>query len=318
MSATTDILNQFANQAKALRAKLDAGEIDFNSYIKQATDIRRNAAQHEMALGGSGSGGASLATQYQQGFQSILGLMQDMSEPGVLKYKPVGELSEKYQQQIRDSLLPSNITGDERDRLLKDIPNDIEYGSDRYKIEQEGIRQRIAAEKAQMEAKTRRAQSLSELSQLLSTRNERVFEDSIPDITEAANVKGIYRSTGYGDALARERTRLEAGAQEQLAQQSLSDRELDEQTMAGILAKQQGFQFDALSRDFSNKDYGRQIADAMRIAELSRPQQSRGKAGGGALSGAVGGAGALSSLGPWGAVAGGILGGAGGYFSSRG
>jgi hypothetical protein len=48
--------------------------------------------------------------------------------------------------------------------------------------------------------------------------------DRIPDIAEQANMRGIYRSTGTGNAVAREASRPTASTQEALAAQGLADR----------------------------------------------------------------------------------------------
>lgn len=134
-----------------------------------------------------------------------------------------------------------------------------------------------------------REQARKQLGDVLTQRNNAAFTDAIPQIAGDANASGVYTGTGYSEALARERSKLERDAQSTLAQQAVSDSDA------------------ALSRQFSLEDFMREAEMAKRIGDASKPKK-QGKLSG-ALGGALSGAAAGSSLGPYGALAGGVLGG---------
>jgi hypothetical protein len=443
-------------ELQRLRKALDAGQISVKEFIEQGKPISDFVFSEQQRIGGSGSKGADAANSLRRTFDNTdVGFkFTDSSDRN--KWSEVN-LPEKYQQDVRATQLPSNLTPEEREKALKEIPNDVPINSDRYLVEREGLRQEqqstdfanqssarrdqalneisgnrdavlsdadarrqallttlaqqrqgtenqanairssnyddivngqkttldqadarrtqayndISGDRAalQTDVEGRRSQALTELGQVLSKQSARDFDYAIPQVAESANVAGIYRSTGFGDALARERTRLEGDVLNKLALQGVNDRELNignlvsgreanntlkagnadayanelvgnnkyandvrvagtadelnqlyadseannaqrannvdqsivgryannearnagisqnreqyETDLANVLGAKQGFQFDAISRDFTQKDYAAQVRDAMRIADLSRPRTpSGGKAGG--------------------------------------
>jgi len=78
------------------------------------------------------------------------------------------------------------------------------------------------------------------------------------------------------------------------------------------LARQYSLADQARARQYEVADYDRMQSDFMRYLD-----STRGSRGGGALLGALSGAGALSRFGPWGALAGGALGAYAGYENDR-
>ena len=269
-------LQETQTQLTELRKRLDANKITFGDYIKQAEEARLAAAPFEMQMGGTGSRGADAARQYQQSFQEISGLSQDLSKPGEFIYKPNAQLSKKYQSQIRESLLPDNITPEEREEFLNSIPKDIEYGSDRYEIEREGIRQKLAAKKTLEEQKGIQKTRLGDLATLLANQEQTSFNQNIPEIAEDAQSQGFLETSGFGGALAKERARLATNTQTVLGLQGLADRDFEVNSVGEIASNMNQYQSSGLGREFGVADQTRQEALAREIARMSQPKQPKG------------------------------------------
>lgn len=143
-----------------------------------------------------------------------------------------------------------------------------------------------------------REQARKQLGDVLTQRNNAAFTDAIPQIAGDANAAGVYTGTGYSEALARERAKLERDAQSTLAQQAVSDSDA------------------ALSRQFSLEDFMREAEVAKRLGRASQPRRPSGI--GSLLTGGLSGAAAGAPLGPYGALAGGAAGALGSYATARG
>ncbi len=123
-----------------------------------------------------------------------------------------------------------------------------------------------------------------------------LFNQSIPDLAEQANTKGILRSTGFGDSLARQYTNLTANTQGQLALQGINDRNtlLGQQaglTQAGlsnadtyangltdVVNTKIGADNAGLQRNFSLADYQKQLNDAVQYGQApATPGKSTGE-----------------------------------------
>jgi hypothetical protein len=270
---STTRLSELRDYALSLRKNLDAGQIDFNEYIKEARRVREEAAPLEAQIAGSGSAGASQIRDFQRQLEEITGLAQVMGNPqDGFNYKPGVILSREYQPQIRESLLPKNLTPEERQEFLSSIPEDIEYGSDRYNLEREGIRQKLQAKGTAATQKTQRAQFLQDLTGALSDYQRGEFESSIPGIAEDANTQGIFRSTGYGEALARKQTDLTRETGNILRMAALEGQEQDINAIGEADRIAREFQTSALSREFSLGDNEADYRRALSLAEATRPQ----------------------------------------------
>lgn len=90
---------------------------------------------------------------------------------------------------------------------------------------QEGTSQQQQLNALAEQQKAARATSLTDLADILAKQQQQTFNTALPNLAEQANTSGIYRSTGFGDQLARYYSQLEAQRQNQLALQGLSDRE---------------------------------------------------------------------------------------------
>lgn len=277
-AVTAPGLQQIIADIQAKRAQLESGALTVDQYLKAVQPQTIEGLKQATALGGTGSGGANRARAFIDQLQQVSGLQQDLSQPGVYKVNPSGDFSTKYQQQIRESLLPASLTPEQRAAYLNDIPEDIQYGSDQYNIEKEGIRQKLQAENTAATQKTQRASQLSDLASLLSTQADTNFARSIPKIAEDANTGGIFRSTGYGNALAEQQKQLQEDVASKVSQQGLQDRAADTQSLSDILTAAQGFQTSGLERTFSLEDFNNQTQAALKFAQASQPQ-AQGKTG---------------------------------------
>ena len=123
--------------------------------------------------------------------------------------------------------------------------------------------------------------------------------------------------SAIANAVAREQGQLGAATQAQLGQYGVDTLNMLGQGLSGVTQAQNSLQTDALQRQFSLGDFQKQLDLARQIGG-SVPQAPGQSLLSGALGGGVAGAGALSALGPWGAVAGGLLGASAGASKSGG
>lgn len=260
---------EHAKYLKSLRQALDAGEIDVNTFLQLGQPVATEAYKLSHQLGGQGSGSAKAA----QGIMGVLAESGFKEKGSGESYKILPDLPSQYQEQVRESLLPPGLTPEQKQAYLKEIPQDIQFGSDQYNLEKEGIRQRIQQEETLGKQKSARESMLSELTSLLNKNAETQFDRAIPQIAEAANTAGIYRSTGFGEALAKQRKQLEEDTATTLGKTRLELQNADINTLADITSNAQGFQTAGLQRQFSLDDFEKQAAYARELAEASKPQE---------------------------------------------
>lgn len=165
------------------------------------------------------------------------------------------------------------------------------------------------------ESSSKRAAMLTKLSDLLVSQQNRQLKDQIPELAEQANLKGIFRSTGLGNSIGREASKLAAQTSDELARQSLYNTEQDITDMQGVNQDYLRGRYSGLERSFSLEDMARQGLIAKTTGQLVQPApvKTPSAKGSGALQGALGGAGIGASVGgPYGAAAGGLIGAVGG------
>lgn len=278
---------QLLNQLKALRGQLDAGQIPVTQYLDQGKQLAQQIFAEQLRLGGGGSNAAKQGDDLRNAFQSAnTGFTQSPTNDPTTA---IGiNLPDKYQQDIRESLIPSNITGDQRKQLIDSIPNDIQYGSDQWKIEQEAIRQKVQAQQAADQASTLRKQNLSTLSDVLSKQADQAYDANSPKILEDLNARGLLGGSGVGKALAQEKTRQQQLVDSMLAQQGVSNSNLDANAIQGIQDDYAAMEQAGLSRNFSTADNSTAFNQALALAKLSQPQ-SQGSSKGGQASAAAAG-----------------------------
>lgn len=278
---------------KKLRAALDAGQISVSDFIRLGKPAAETGYQQIYSIASSGNKAAD----------SVAGLFDQIGQSGFTKGsdgKINPKLPDQYQQKIREEILPANISKDERDSFINDIPSDIDLLSDRGTLEREALRTKFSNNR-----------SISSLSDLLANENTRQFELATPGIEEDLNSQGLLHSTALGEALAREKAKLVGQSDFTLGQAKLaSDQQVNDIRLGGV------------SRQFSLDDFAKQTALARELAQMqidSSGKSSGGNPLAGALTGGLNGAVLGGSVGgPWGAVAGGAAGAAGGAASQKG
>lgn len=141
----------------------------------------------------------------------------------------------------------------------------------RNAVETEAERQRQQIEEATYKKSRIASSRLEELKQLLAQEESRKFNQAIPSIAESAQAQGFLETSGFGNALARERANLAGQTQYELARQSLSDRDIelggiDEASKVG-----RDLQVAGLERQFSENDLTRSERLARELAQYGVP-----------------------------------------------
>ena len=262
-------LPEYLDALKDLRRRLDAREITVDEFVKTGQPLAQKAYEMGFDISGRGSDAANSVKGYGDTIAGI-GFSNSPTDKKAINLTP--DLPAGFEEDVRRSLLPPGLSPEQQNAYLKDIPLDIKYGSDQYNIEKEGLRQKLQSEGVAAKQKSERMSQLTDLAGILSSRADTNFQRSIPTIAENANTAGIYRSTGYGNALANQQGQLQQDVTSQLAQQGLQDRALDTGAIGDILAAQQGYQSSGLQRQFSLEDFAKNAQYARSLAEASRPQ----------------------------------------------
>lgn len=152
-----------------------------------------------------------------------------------------------------------------------------------------------------------RQQQLNDLAGVLASNRQKNMDFAIPQIAENANVAGIYRSTGFGNALAQKNAELMAADQNTIARAGIDNTD--------ILT---GGNDAALGRNLSLADFGRDLKASSTLGAQFAPKvQQPGKVGT-TMSGAVGGGAAGAPFGPWGAAIGAGAGAVAGNATAKG
>lgn len=117
-----------------------------------------------------------------------------------------------------------------------------------------------------------RKKNLDELAQILATQQKGQLMDTVPALAEQANLKGIFRSTGLGNAISQEQARLARDTSAELSKYNLAnevDRIAELQGAEGnLLSGRQG----ALGRQFSLEDYANQAEMGLAMGEAGSTQ----------------------------------------------
>jgi len=213
---------------------------------------------------------------------------------------------------------PLPVTGPVR---IPTTVGDLDREIGQRRLEEEALRVAEQGRQAALAQQAIRSQRLSDLTELLGRERDVAFQEAAPVIGESAQTAGLFRSSGFGDALAREKSRLQQQVEFRLGEQALADRSAEEQAIASILGQRQGLQQAGLQRRFSFEDFERQAALARELGALGVPtniQAPQAGSKGGALSGAATGGAAGAILGPIGSGAGAIIGGLRGALGEAG
>lgn len=168
-------------------------------------------------------------------------------------------------------------------------------------------------------ASAERSKRLDDLSGILIKQQKAQLEDSLPDIYEDLNTRGLLRSSALGDRVSKEQGKLARLTSEQLALQGLQDRDADINSRIGLQDTYLSGREGAIARRFSLEDYENQFEKSKQLGALMTPTQpsTPSAKGGMALQGGLGGAGIGASVGgPPGAAIGGLAGIMGGSAAS--
>ena len=270
------ILHAYPQALERLKGALDKGEISVSKYLEIGRTIASRADEVYSGLARSGSSQANAANAANPfpGLQKY-GFKIDAGKPqGDAKRFNV-DLGQSYERKLREELLPGNLSSEEREELLSTIPEDIGFDTERFAIEREGVRQKMQGKKTLEEQKGIQKTRLDELASLLGKQEEQSFNTNIPEIAGTAQAQGFLETSGFGNALARERSRLAQNTQNVLGLQSLADRDFEVSRVGEIAKGLNDYQTSGLQRYFGTEDRDHSEALARELARLSQPQQPK-------------------------------------------
>lgn len=281
----------YSNILKELKNRVANGDLKITDYQDLAKPITKSVIGSINSLVQQGQG--SLATNLSEGLRSegflkanpdnsnAFNLPFDQQELAKLPVNVLPTQSDIDKGIISRDALPfmrlQDPTGGGVDAQGNPIPADINLGSDRGQIELEAQRQADELQKTLDQQKTLRDQNRTALASQLAQYQTDQFNRAIPDLAEQANTSGIYRSTGFGDILARKYSELTKDTENQLAMQGLSDSEKYVSGLGDIANTRTGLQTGGLQREFSLNDAASSAALAKQLAQLSQPSSSSSK-----------------------------------------
>lgn len=254
------------------RGLLEKGDITVEQFLNIATPLTDYFVQQVRALSGQGSNRANAARNINEG-QTLrdVGFALDADNRTL---KP--DLGPKYEEEVREHLLPPDVTGDERKKIIEDIPSDTPIGSDQFEIEREGIREKGQAVIEQETAEKGRADRLRDLSDLLVENEQRQFQTDIPGMQERLQASGQLTTSAFPAELARQRGLLAGQTQFELGRVGISDRDLAIQGQLDVGSDQRAFQQAAMQRQFGMADQAANFQQQLQIAQLTQPNTGGG------------------------------------------
>lgn len=257
------------NYIKRLRESLDRGEIEVSEFLKKGKEAAQYAYDTYLNMAPAGASSAAMVNfivDEMKAGNGWSGFKLDKNN----NIKPLA-LGQEYEERLRQELIPSNIQGEEREALLKEIPTDIGFDTDRFAVEREAIRQKTQQKTVLEQQKGIQKDRLGELATLLAAQEKRQFEDAIPEIASTAQAQGFLETSGFGNALAREKARLAANTQTALGLQALDDRDFEVQAVGDIVKNLNQMQTAGLQRKFGldDREYSENLA--RELARLSKP-----------------------------------------------
>lgn len=257
---------------KTLRASLDSGAITVSDFVQQGKKAAQYALENYQAIANKSKGDANSVNWVVDQLRSGQGLYGfGLDAQGQINVK----LPQEYQLKLRDEMLPKNISDEERQALINQIPSDVDLFSDEGKLIREGIRQSIQLKDVAAKQKTERATGLQDLASFLAKEEDRKFNQLTPELADQASASGLYRGTGYSEALAKERSKLAGDTSALLAAQGLSDRQEDISALASVLGRQQDYATAGLQRKFGLDDSARGYQQSVALADLVKPKEPK-------------------------------------------
>ncbi len=274
-------ITAFTEAIAELKSALDGGQIEVADYVKTGRELANMANASYSSLAQLGSRQATEANASGV-FDKLRGLgfavNPQAAEGSPDRFKV--NLGQEYETRLREELLPKDLSPEDRERFLKDIPNDIGFDTDRFKIEREGVKQQIEKERALVKQKDIQSNRLKDLSTLLAEQSDRQFKHDAPDIAGEAQNAGYLETSGLGEALARRKQQLAERSQDIISAQGIADRDFEVGSITEALAGRQSFGTAGLERTFSTEDRAKQFSEALMIAKMSQPAGPKGKSTG--------------------------------------
>lgn len=111
-------------------------------------------------------------------------------------------------------------------------------------------------------------QRLKDLASFLSAEEGRKFNQAIPEIAETSQAQGFLETSGFGNALARERVKLAGDTSARLTEQGLADRDFEVGSIGATTAGTRDLLTGGLERKFSLDDLDRSEALSRELARL--------------------------------------------------
>lgn len=314
-----DNLNLRISVLEALKKDIKDGNTTITDYAKVADDLGRGALDYLNLLTTLGSGPASEAmNNYMPRLKQFIQFdgsgrqFEDFKIPFTrTEYANLNEKVLPTKEDVQNGIISRNAFPFERyrtstttpggdamtpgDTIGGDIPKDIDLRTDRGQIETEAQRQARQLQTTLEQQKTLREQNRTKLAEQLANYQTEQFKRAIPQITEDANVKGVYRSTGFGKALANKYADLTKDTEFQLAQQDLKDSEAYVGGIGDIANVRTGLQTSGLQRQFSLDDALKSFTLAQRMADMNKPSEPSSKSK--TLAGINTGANVVSAIG---------------------
>lgn len=281
---------------EALKKQIQEGKLSVTDYSKKAGDLVKGTNDFLNLLTTKGSGPATMAKSYLSRLEPFMVTDNPLGGQGNFKDIKIPFSREEYSQ-LSEDVLPTEqdfssglisrtaVPFDRRQPTdgsgydQNGIPVDIDLRSDRGKIELEGAREQQFSQEALDKRTADRKTALDELSTLLSDRADVNYQRAIPGTAENSNVAGVYRSTGFGSALAKEFAKQQQDVAYRLGEQGIRDRELNIAGAQDITDARVGAMQAALQRELSLDDFNRNRITALEFAEANKPKE-QGKSSG--------------------------------------
>lgn len=151
--------------------------------------------------------------------------------------------------------------------------------NDQFEIQRLAQEEEARRRKILQEQKGIQSTRLQELTALLAQEEARKFGQAIPDIAGNAQAQGFLETSGFGDALARERSKLAGDTAFRLGEQALTDRDFEVGAIGDISKGTGDLNTNALERKFSVEDLGRSENLARELAKYGVPAPAKGPSG---------------------------------------
>lgn len=125
--------------------------------------------------------------------------------------------------------------------------------------------------------KSERASRRMALANLLKEKGDYAFSENTPAIYEDLSARGLLHSTGAGEALAKERGRIERETGFQLQGQELADLDAEQQIANAIIERTLNLKTNGLERDFSLDDVRMMNQNAVDLATKASQTAEAGR-----------------------------------------